>query len=511
MSGADTEHDRENILLDARGIVKNYPGVLALDNVDFSVRKGEVHCLAGENGAGKSTLIEIIGGSYSKDAGSIRIDGQEVEILNPKHAQDQGIAVLHQELPILSHLSVAENIFIGRQPTRGMGLVSYPEMHRQASRWLDLIQADIDPHTLMGNLPTSKQQLVSIAKALSLQARVIIFDEPSATLTTVELKRLFEIIRSLKTEGRGIVYISHRLEEIFEIGDRVTVLRNGKLVGTEPTGAISRGQLIRMLVGHEVTEAEGYRGSSAPVSSYETVLEVRRLTRKGVFENVSFSLGRGEVLGIYGLVGAGRTEVVRAILGADKIDAGEIYLVGRRLNLSSPKDVIRAGLCLAPEDRKRQGLLLGKSVQENIALPSLRKFLKGLLLSHSLIARYAGEYINRLRIVTPSYNQKVRFLSGGNQQKVVLAKWLGMDLKVYIFDEPTHGIDVGAKEEIRSHVLDLARQGKSIILISSELPEILSLSDRILVMHGGRVTADLPRTQVTKEKLIAYSMGASET
>ncbi len=500
-------------LLEAQGITKIYPGVVALDKVDFQVKAGEVHCLAGENGAGKSTLIEILGGSYPKDGGSIRVAGKEVEFASPRHAQELGIAVLHQELPILPHLSVAENIFLSRQPRRGR-VISYAEMNRQARRWLEVIQADIDPRALLGDLPISRQQLVSIAKALSLEARVIIFDEPSAVLTTAELKRLFEIVNSLKAEGRGIVYISHRLEEIFEIGDRVTVLRNGKLVGTEPTGKIDRSTLIKMLVGREIDESEAggggamASGGTGPGGGPEPVLEVRGLSRKGVLEDINLTLHRGEILGVYGLVGAGRTELARALVGADRVDAGEILLEGRRLKVASPRDAIRSGLCLAPEDRKTHGVFLEKSVQDNICLPSLKSLKGGPFVSYGKIARYAADFVSKLRIVTPSLRQQVKYLSGGNQQKVVLAKWLGMKLKVFIFDEPTRGIDVGAKEEIRGLIRGLARDGKSVIMISSEIPEILGISDRVAVMHEGRIEAILSRREASREKLMACSMGA---
>ncbi len=496
-------------LLEARRITKSYPGVCALDSVDFLLKAGEVHCLAGENGAGKSTLIEIIGGSYMKDSGSLFLQGREVEFTSPKHAQEHGIAVLHQELPTLPDLSVAENIFLSRQPRSAMGVIDYAEMNRQAKGWLDMINADINPRALMGRLPLSKQQLVSIAKAISLKARVIVFDEPSAVLTTAELERLFEIIKSFKAEGRGIIYISHRLEEIFEIGDRVTVLRNGRLVGTENITAITREALVRMLVGREVSEE--YRQTSSRAGADRTpVLEVRGLGRGGVIEDINLSVARGEILGVYGLVGAGRSEVARAIIGADRIDRGEILLEGRKMRIRSPRDAIRNGICLAPEDRKSQGVLLEKPVSENIALPSMKRMRNFLLLSYGRISRYASDFVEKLKISTPHVNQYVKFLSGGNQQKVVLAKWLGMELKVFIFDEPTRGIDVGAKEEIRALIRGLAAEGKAIILISSEIPEILSISDRIAVMYSGKIAGTLERRDATKEKLISYSMGARE-
>lgn len=496
------------MLLEVKGVTKQYPGVRALDTVDFQVRGGEVHCLAGENGAGKSTLIEIIGGSYPKDSGLIRLKGKDVSFSSPKHAQECGIAVLHQELPVLRDLSVAENIFLGRQPRTRFGMINYREMYSQARKWLGMIQADIDPRSTLGRLPVSKQQLVSIAKAISLQASVIIFDEPSAVLTTAELERLFEIIASFKVEGRGIVYISHRLEEIFEIGDRVTVLRNGKLVGSEPIGNLTRESLVRLIVGHEVSEE--YIPNNRVDRAISPTFTVHRLNRQGVIQDINLEVSRSEIFGIYGLLGSGRTEVARAIIGADPVDSGEISLEGRRLHISSPRDAIRNGICLVPEDRKCQGVLLEKSIAENIALPSLSN-LKGLLfVNYRKISRYAVELMNKLHIAAPNSNQYVKFLSGGNQQKVVLAKWIGMSLKVFIFDEATRGIDIGAKEEIRARIRELAQEGKIIILISSEISEILSISDRIGVMHEGRMVAVVDRKDATKEKLVNYSMGGRE-
>ncbi|MGQ9616788.1 MAG: sugar ABC transporter ATP-binding protein [Spirochaetota bacterium] len=496
-------------LLEIQRIVKKFPGVVALDRVDFTVYSGEVHCLAGENGAGKSTLIEIIGGSHKQDEGNIFVNGREVKFTSPKHAQEMGIAVLHQESPILPYLSVAENIFLNRHPKTKPGFVSYAEMFRQAGRWLEMIHADINPKTLLGTLPLSKKQLVGIAKALSLEARLIIFDEPSAVLTNIELKRLFEIIDSLRSEGRGIIYISHRLEEIFEIGDRVTVLRNGKVVGTEWIRNITKEMLIKMLVGRDIVEIEE-RKSTYSKDDQNIALELRGFTVRGSFYDINLKTYKGEILGIYGLVGAGRTELARAITGADPLDKGDIYLEKKPLKINSPKDAIQSGICLVPEDRKGQGVLLEKSVQENIALPSLKNFKKFCFLNLQRITNHALDFVSKLRIVTPNLHQYVKFLSGGNQQKVVLAKWLGMNLKVFIFDEPTRGIDIGAKEEIKNIIIKLAEEGKSIIVISSEIPEILSLSNRIAVMHKGSIVKIMDRKDATKEKLIAYSMGAKD-
>ncbi len=494
-------------LLAVRGLTKRYPGVVALNHVDFDVRRGEVHCLAGENGAGKSTLIEIIGGTIHADEGEIRFGGEPVTFSSPRNAQERGVAVLHQELPALPDLTVAENIFMSRLPQTRWGLVDYPALYRDASHWLEMIDADVSPRALLGELPVAKQQLVSIAKALSLEAQVIVFDEPSAVLTLVELERLFRIIRNLRDEGRGIVYISHRLEEIFEVGDRVTVLRNGELVATSDTGAIGQPDLIKQMVGRHVEEVR--LRDPVQVGADAAVVSVDGVSRGGALKDVSLDIRRGEILGIFGLVGAGRTEIARAIVGADEIEGGTLNFGTTTATRLSPKQAMKHGVCLVPEDRKEQGLLLDKSVRENIALPALSFFSKlGMWLDAAGITKRAREFTERLRIATPSIEQRARYLSGGNQQKVVLGKWLGMDMDVLIFDEPTRGVDVGAKEEIRRLIVGLAEQGKAIMLISSEIPEILALSDRVVVMHSGRVTAELPVQEATQEKMLAYSMGS---
>jgi ribose transport system ATP-binding protein len=499
--------NEENVIFEARGISKNFPGVKALDNVDLKIVAGEVHCLAGENGAGKSTLIEILGGTHQMDSGQLLLFNKSIKIQSPKHAQELGIAVLHQEVPILRDLTVAENLFLGRQPKSKLGFVDYKTMYKEAKKWLDVIHADIDPKKVLGRLSVSKQQLVSIAKAISLKAQVIIFDEPSAVLTDSELRRLFEIISTFKTEGKGIVYISHRLEEIFEIGDKVTVLRNGKLVGSEPIKSINRDVLVQMLVGHDVSES--YIENKSVDSSSNKTFEIRGINRGDQVKNINLTISSGEIFGIYGLVGSGRTEFARAIIGADKIESGQIFLDGNKLKISSPSDAIKYGICLVPEDRKNQGILLEKSISDNIALPSLKSLKRNFLISYRKISNYSNKYMQKLKISAPDSAQVVKFLSGGNQQKVVLAKWIGMNLNVFIFDEPTRGIDIGAKEEIRNLIRGLAREKKKVILISSEIPEILSIADRIGVMHEGRLAAIINRADATKEKLVAYSMGST--
>ena len=493
------------LLLEVRGLSKSYPGVRALDNVDFDVMRGEVHCLAGENGAGKSTLIEIIGGSYKKDSGTICISGKEVTLKSPQHAQQCGIAVLHQELPVLKHLSVAENIFLGRQPRNKLGFVDYREMNRQAEKWLEMIDSKIDPRALMNGLSISKQQLVSIAKAISLQAEIIIFDEPSAVLTDQELERLFQIISLFRSEGKGIVYISHRLEEIFEIADRVTVLRNGKLVGTELTSTLTHEGLVKMIVGHQVSEE--YISNKEPLHGPQPSLVISKLSRNGVLTDINFEVSRGEIFGIYGLVGSGRTEVARAIIGADPIDSGNIFFDSKKIENHTPWQAVRNGFCLIPEDRKSQGLFLEKPIIDNIALPALPQLTSGVLIDNKKMIDYSTELIRKLKITASHPRQYVKFLSGGNQQKVILAKWLGLKLKVYIFDEPTRGVDIGAKEEIRNLIRSIAQVDGIVILISSEISEIMTMADKIGVMHEGKMTAIIERAQATREKLISYSMG----
>lgn len=509
MTGTTADLTEGHSLLAVHELTKRYPGVIALDHVDFDIRSGEVHCLVGENGAGKSTLIEIIGGSIPRDGGTIEFREQPVHFASPKDAQDAGIAILHQELPVLPEMTVAENIFTSRLPTNRLGMVSYPKLYEEAANWLSLINADVDPRTVLGQLSVAKQQLVSIAKALSLEAGVIVFDEPSAVLTPVEIENLFRIIRDLRNTGHGIVYISHRLDEVFEIGNRFSVLRNGTRVATGRVSDVTETTLVKHMVGREI-EARRMREVTPEVSNAETVLAVRNLSRGRAFRDVSFELKRGEILGMFGLVGAGRTEVARAIIGADKIESGEIFLNGHALVVRSPKAAIASGICLSPEDRKQEGLLLDKSIRENIVLPSLSdlSWLR-VVLNMRTIATKAREYAAKLRIASPSVETRAKNLSGGNQQKVVLAKWLSMEMEVFIFDEPTRGIDVGAKEEIRKLIVDLAEQGKGIIVISSEIPEILSISDRVLVMHSGRVAAEMPVGGATQEKLLAYSMGST--
>ncbi len=492
------------ILVSMSGIDKRFPGVHALDECQFELRTGEVHALVGENGAGKSTLMKILSGIYAKDAGRILFKGREVDIPNPRAAQDLGISIIHQELNLMSHLTIAQNIFIGREPRRWGGLfLDENAINEQTEKLFEMMHLRLDPRTKVTNLTIAKQQMVEIAKALSFNSDVLIMDEPTAALTETEIQDLFRIINNLRANGVGIVYISHRLEELKKISDRVTVMRDGRYINTLLTAEATTDQIINMMVGRTI-----YGGAPElpEDASQEVVLEVKNLNRGSQLIDINFELKRGEILGFAGLMGAGRTEVARAIFGADKIDSGEIYVQGEKVQIDSPEKAVWHGIGYLSEDRKRYGLALGLEVKENIALAALGKFL-GFLgwVNQSLIRAEAKHHIDDLIIKTPSAEQKVKNLSGGNQQKVVIGKWLTADTDILIFDEPTRGIDVGAKSEIYNLLNDLARAGKSIIMISSELPEILRMSHRIVVMCEGRITGELLTSEATQEKIMTFA------
>ncbi|MDZ7374845.1 MAG: sugar ABC transporter ATP-binding protein [candidate division KSB1 bacterium] len=495
----------DGTLLQMRGISKRFPGVQALDRVDFDLEKGEVHALVGENGAGKSTLMKILAGALQKDEGEIVLEGKRVEIPNPIAARRLGISLIYQEFNLVPHLSVAENIFLGREPRRKSGLIDWNVLYQEAEKILSQLEVDIDVRRRVRHLSVAEQQMVEIARAVSVRSKILGMDEPSATLTEHELRRLFDLIRSLVASGVSVIYISHRLEEIYEIADRVTILRDGQRVSTDRVSNLTREEIVRRMVGREISDEFPPR----QVQPGEEVLRVERLTRKGKFTDVSFSVRAGEILGIAGLVGAGRTEVARAIFGADPLDHGKIFLGGQELHLRGPRDAIDAGIGLVAEDRKAQGLILGMSVLENMTLPSLDRFSRWGFLDKASERRNAARFVDELRIRTPSLRQAVRNLSGGNQQKVVLAKWLLTHCRVMIFDEPTRGIDVGAKWEIYNLINALAERGVAIVMISSELPEILGMSDRILVMHEGRVAGELLRGEATQEKVMRLATGSS--
>jgi ribose transport system ATP-binding protein len=477
-------------LVEMEGVDKSFPGVQALSEARFELLPGEVHALVGENGAGKSTLMKILAGVYSKDGGRIRYKGKEVAIQGPRSAQLLGIGMIHQELNLMPHLTVAQNIFIGREPRRRVGfLLDEPRLNAQARELLDLLNLDLDPRARVSDLTVAKQQMVEIAKALSYDSEVLIMDEPTAALTDTEIADLFRVIRQLTQKGVGVVHISHRLEELKQISNRITVMRDGRYVDTVATAAVTIEKIISMMVGRTIFEA----APEVPEDpSREVVLEARHLRRGRAIQDVSFKLHRGEILGFAGLVGAGRTEVARAIFGADPLEAGEILVGGKPVQIHSPRDAVRHGIAYLSEDRKRYGLALGMDLEINMALASLGRFLGPLGWVRTGETRQNAErYVEALRIRTPGVTQQARNLSGGNQQKVVVGKWLTADTQVLIFDEPTRGIDVGAKSEIYKLLNDLSRQGKAVIMISSELPELLRMSHRVVVMCEGRVTGEL--------------------
>jgi ribose transport system ATP-binding protein len=490
-------------LLEVRGLSKEFPGVQALQAVDFDVRRGEVHVLLGENGAGKSTLVKILTGAQPKDAGEIRWRGQPVDIADPHRAQELGISVIYQEFNLVPYMTVAENIFLGREPV-SHGLLDRGRMLREAAAILADLGVNVPPTMRVSELGIAAQQMTEIAKALSLDAELLIMDEPTATLTEHEIEQLFGAIRRLRARGVSVVYISHRLNEVKQVGDRVTVLRDGRKVATLDVAEASVHHMIRLMVGHDLRE----QYPKQPVERGPEVLRVERLCRDGVLRDISFSLHRGEILGLAGLVGAGRTELARAIFGADPIDSGRIIVNGRQVSIASPAEAIRRGIGLVPEDRQAQGLLLDQSVAKNITLPSLARLFPGWrLVSPRVEAEMAARYIADLRIRTPSEERMVRFLSGGNQQKVVVAKWLCSHSDVLVFDEPTRGIDVGAKVEVFQLMTDLARRGAGLIMISSDLLEVLGMSDRILVMRGGRLVGELDRAEANQQAVLSLAFG----
>lgn len=487
------------VILQMKGIDKSFPGVHALKNVELELRRGEVHALMGENGAGKSTLMKVLTGIYSKDAGSIIYEGKEVEFTNPRESQDAGISIVHQELNMMNHLTVAQNIFIGRERMKGK-LINDREMEREAAKLFERLKISIDPGETMGKLTVGKQQMCEIAKAISKDAKVIVFDEPTAALTDAEINDLFEIIRELRSKNIGIIYISHRMDEIKRITDRVTVMRDGEYVGTLVTAKSTKDDIINMMVGRVVYEDPKQKSSVPP--NAPVVLKVEHLNAGKMVRDVSFELHKGEILGFSGLMGAGRTETARALFGADKKESGDIYINGRKVEIKSPQDAVKYGIGYLSEDRKRFGCIVGKSVAENTTLACLEKFMSGIFINKKKEREITQKYVDELKTKTPSVDQMVRNLSGGNQQKVVIAKWLARDCDILIFDEPTRGIDVGAKSEIYALMNELVKAGKSIIMISSELTEVLRMSDRIVVMCEGRKTGEIPIEKATQESIM---------
>lgn len=487
-------------ILEMRDITKRYPGVVALDRVSFALLPGEVHCLVGENGAGKSTLMKVLAGAIQKDEGTVLIEGVEAHYASPVQASRLGISMIHQEFNLAPQLTVAENIFLGRPPTR-RGVINWPRLYQDARDALAMLDTDIDPRRMVSTLSVAQQQVVEIAKALSVKARILVMDEPSATLSDHELNALFAIIKRLARQGLGIIYISHRLEEIFQIGRRVTVMRDGARIGTSDVCAVDREELIRMMVGRELKDEFPPR----EVAVGEERLRVETLCRKQTFSDISFSLHAGEIVGLTGLVGSGRTEVARALFGADPADSGTLLLDGSPVRVRTPKQAIAHGIGLLTEDRKGQGLVLGMSVRHNILMADMKAALSGPLLNPAREKAIARKYVQELQIKTPGVEQIVHNLSGGTQQKVVLAKWLLTQSKVLIFDEPTRGVDVGAKVEIYRLMNTIAANGVAILMITSELPEALGMCDRLLVMREGRITGELDRQEASQEKIMHYA------
>jgi ribose transport system ATP-binding protein len=491
--------------LEVRNISKNFPGVKALDGVSLEARAGECLALVGENGAGKSTLMKILAGAVTPDSGEIYLEGSRAVIGSPLDARRLGISMIYQELNLLPELTVAENIFLGREPCLRSGLLDRRRMNEESRSWLARLNQEIDPRRPVRELSLAGQQMVEIAKALALQARVMIFDEPSSILTDRELDELFRLMGQLKTDGFAMIYISHRMEEIFRICDRVTVMRDGRVVATHSVPEINHAILVREMVGREV--ASIFPSRRAPGG--ESVMELSEISRPGKFDKVSLYIRAGEIVGLSGLVGAGRTEVARAIFGADRISGGEIRFLGETLKNHEPDEAIRRGIGLLTEDRKSHGLLANMTVRENITLANLARISRAGFVSRSKEAEMVPPLVEGLRIKTPSVEQNVANLSGGNQQKTILARWLFTECRLLIFDEPTRGIDVGAKTEIYQLIADLAARGKSILVISSELPEVLGLSHRIYVMREGRIAGEFEGAGATQEALLGAAMGVS--
>jgi ribose transport system ATP-binding protein len=499
--------------LEMRGIRKIFPGVLALDAVNLTVAAGDVHMLLGENGAGKSTLMKILSGAYRKDAGEIRLNGLPVEIASPRDARDRGIRVIYQELNLVPHLSAAENIFLGELPTRWGGMVDWRTLHERTSALLLDLGMTLDPRVPVGRLGLAQRQMVEIAKALAPafdkasagqagDAAILVMDEPTSALTSREVTQLFALIDRLTARGVSVIYITHRLDEVFRIGRHITVMRDGRHVTTKPVEQVSVPELVRLMANRDLSE----HFPKVRVERGAELLRVEGLTIRGVLSDISFSLNAGEVLGISGLLGAGRTELARAVAGADRMDGGRLFVAGKEARFHGPADAIARGIGLLPEDRKAQGLVPGLTVVRNIALPHGRRLAPFGVLSRRCEAEIAGPISDELRVkATPT--QAVRQLSGGNQQKVVLGKWLAGAGRIFIFDEPTRGVDVGAKVEIYNLMNRLTARGAGIIMISSELPELLGMSDRIVVMHRGRIHAELAGADATEERVLSAALG----
>lgn len=490
------------LILKMTGIDKRFSGVHALKGVDFDLYAGEVHALMGENGAGKSTLMKVLCGIHAYDSGSIEYFGKKVKFASIAESQVAGISIIHQELNMMNHLTVAQNIYIGREPMKG-GFIDDRKMEADATELFKRIGVRIDPSVKLGSLTVGRQQMVEIAKAVSRDSKLLILDEPTAALTQPEVEDLFRIMHDLQRKNIGMIYISHRMDEINRISDRVTVMRDGEYVGTEYTKNLTKDDIVKMMVGR-VIYGEQKEKSLVPDDA-PVVLEARNIVSGKTLKNVSFKLRKGEILGFAGLMGAGRTELARAVYGADPFDSGEIFVNGKKTEIKTPEAAVKHGICYLSEDRKQFGLMLGKSVTENTVLASLDDYIRFGWINDAAAKAAAEEKNKQLRTKTPSMDQLLKNLSGGNQQKVIVARWLLKDSDVFIFDEPTRGIDIGAKSEMYDLMAELAAQGKSIIMISSELAEIQRLSDRVIVMCEGRITADLPIEGLTQEEIMKYA------
>ena len=489
------------IVLSVKGVNKSFSGVQVLKDINLDIRKGEVHVLVGENGAGKSTLMKIITGIYDMDDGEIWFEGKKVDIRAPKDAQELGISIIHQEFNLLGHRSVSQNIFLGREPVGRKFLIQEAEMDREAKELLDSLGVDIDPRTKIASLGVAQQQMVEVAKALSFRSKVLLMDEPTATLTSNEIEKLFTAIRRLKEDGVSIVYISHRLEEFQHIADRLTVLRDGQTIRTMNLEDTNIEEIIRLMVGREITNQYN-REYNEPG---ETVLKTEGLCSLR-FRDISLEVKKGEIVGLSGLVGAGRTEVVKAIFGDEVIEAGSVELFGKKYAKTNTRLTTKLGIGFVPEDRKEEGAAVDKPLSENLVQASLRKLFPNHILSRSVENRKAQEYVDSLHIKTTSVRKPVYLLSGGNQQKVIVAKWMCAECNLILFDEPTRGIDVGARAEIYNIMNDFVKDGKAILMVSSDMPELLGMCDRIYVMKDGRITAELDRHEATQEKILAASV-----